>query len=264
MSKLKENPHGGYLGIGTGEKQQLQTLKDIALLKQWVSGNPEKVNKAKDIVTISLDGIKDASSTVAGALTASVSGAVQKVKDEAAKTRFKSFMPRVLSNLLKNINSAIKLTWERSGVLMREHPSFKYAGLAFLGATVCLMLYKVVKWVRGTKKEEQVSELQTNIFTFNKKLKEGFEFTKNLNKILKEAENSESAMLSTIQRSKTAAEECGLFAIEAEEKKEGASLIKKIAYTVLGGVAALAAGLALYGYYSATPVEGKDWKLPTL
>lgn len=125
--------------------------------------------------------------------------------------------------------------------------------IGFLGSLVAFAVYKVVKWVRGSKKEETVEALNSNVHEFKNKLNEGFDFSNNLIARILESENTTSNAVATIKKAKPVADELADFAQEAEEKKETEqSIIKKYGYWILGGIAAIAATFVYLGLFASS------------
>ena len=125
--------------------------------------------------------------------------------------------------------------------------------VGFLGSLVAFAVYKVVKWVRGSKKEETVEALNSNVHEFKNKLNEGFDFSNNLIARILESENTTSNAVATIKKAKPVADELADFAQEAEEKKETEqSIIKKYGYWILGGIAAIAATFVYLGLFASS------------
>ncbi|NLD48930.1 MAG: hypothetical protein GX660_17355 [Clostridiaceae bacterium] len=132
--------------------------------------------------------------------------------------------------------------------------------VAAAAALICLGLYKVVKWVRSPKVEEEmnVEDLNENTKMFRNKLNEGCMLTK---KLFENEEKTSQSLTTASTKALDIADELAEFVEEAEEKKATEkSIVKKWAYYVLGAIVATAV-IALVVYWNQVSLWLRDsWR----
>lgn len=153
------------------------------------------------------------------------------VQDSNILTRIHKWVMEKLTNIGNSILSIITTTDEQGN---KNIDYMKTFGLALFCATICIILYKIVKWfVSDDSKEieESVEILDKNLSNMITTITENFN-----NKIILESEQDN---MNKIKQAIPLIQPLNKYYILSQEENNDISLVRKIGYFLFGGLAGL-------------------------